>query len=294
MDEAFTALLVAIEYVRETAWRGDRARWDFPGVVRRRETSSLADISGPISARREMRTQPLANIRRMIRALDALEVSMTTNTDNHKFFLILAIVGALLCLAALVAADCLWLADECDLVRPDRPFSPFTKGVQGLLGFTLFFVSVGLAWCVAWEIKVKKSFADMIHAILSVSIYFCVVSAWTIALWPWLAGDAGSNVDTIVKIALASAALPTVLFVIWRERIASDASLDQRFNNAINRLGNPTESVRIASVYLLRLFRPYADYRIAALAALRSHLATAVISQSEFAAINEAIRRLQT
>ena len=240
-----------------------------------------------------MRTQPLANIRRTIRALDALEVSMTTNTDNHKFFRNLAILGASLCLLALATVPCLWLAYECDLILPDWPISLHTMIIQSLLISPVSVVSVVSAWHIAREIRVKQSFADMIHAILSVSIYFCVVSAWTIALWPWLAGDAGSNVDTIAKIALASAALPTVLFVIWRERIASDASLDQRFNNAINGLGNPTESVRIASVYSLRRFIPYADYRNAAYAALRSHLVTAAISQAEIDATTEAILHLQ-
>ena len=44
---------------------------------------------------------------------------MTTNTDNHKYFLILAIVGALLCLAAMVASVCLGFACEFDLIRSD-------------------------------------------------------------------------------------------------------------------------------------------------------------------------------
>ena len=224
---------------------------------------------------------------------------MTTNTDNHKYFLILAIVGALLCLAAMVASVCLGFAYEFDLIRSDRPISPFTRIIQCLLIFVFFVVAVGSAGLIAWELWRKKSFADMIHAVLSVTIYFCVVSAWTIALWPWLVDDKGSNADTIAKIALASAAIPTVLFVIWRERIASDASLDRRFNNAINALGNPTESVRIAAIYSLRPFRPYADYRNAALAALRSHLAIStglirpIMSQRENTATNDAIRHLE-
>ena len=55
---------------------------------------------------------------------------MTTNTDNHKYFLILAIVGALLCLAAMVASVCLGFAYEFDLIRSDRPISPFTRGCR--------------------------------------------------------------------------------------------------------------------------------------------------------------------
>ena len=218
---------------------------------------------------------------------------MTTNTHNHSFFLGLAIFGAFLCFAALVAVACLGFAYEFDLIRSGRPISPFTKVIQCLIILVICLVSTGSAAWVAWEIMVRQSFADMVHAILSVSIYFCVVSAWTIALWPWLAGDAGSNADTIGNIALASVALPTVLFVIWRERIASDASLDGRFNNAISMLGSSTEAVRIAAVYSMRRFAPHADYRDAALVALRSHLATAPTSQREIAVTNDTIQGLQ-
>ena len=224
---------------------------------------------------------------------------MTTNTDNHKYFGILAIVGASLCLAAMVALVCPGFAYEFGMIRSDRSISPCTRNIQCLLVLAITVVAWVSAVVIAWEVWRKKSFADMIHAVLSVTIYLCVVSAWTIALWPWLADGKGSNADTIAKIALASAAIPTVLFVIWRERIASDASLDRRFDNAINGLGNPTESVRIAAIYSLRQFRPYAHYRNAALAALRSHLATCpglirpILPQRENTATNDAIRHLE-
>ena len=221
-------------------------------------------------------------------------VPMTTNIDNHKYFLCIVVLGALLCPAALVGSVCLGFANEFDLIRSERSISPFTKIIQCLLILGLSIVSSGLAWFLARQITIKRSFADMIHAVLSVILYFCVVSAWTIALWPWLADGKGTNVDTIAKIAIVSSALPTVLFVIWRERVASDTSLDQRFQNAITALGNQTESVRIAAIHSLMPFRPHTDYRNAALAALRSHAATGpFLSVREIATINQAIQHLQ-
>ena len=224
---------------------------------------------------------------------------MTDNTDNHRCFLVLIAVGALLCPAAVVGSIFIGFAHELDLIHMERSTGYFTMVTQCLLILILTAVSAAAAVFLAWHILGKNTFDKMSDAILSVVMYFCVVSAWAIALWPWLAEGADANSDTIAKIALASAALPTVLFVIWRERIASAASLDQRFNNAISALGNQIESVRIAGIHSLRQFRPYANYRRAARVALESHAATAtgligpILSRRETDATAEAINHLR-
>ena len=70
--------------------------------------------------------------------------------------------------------------------------------------------------------------------------------------WWWLASGDSPNSESVQHMALGTAAVLTLLFVVWRERIASGKASFERYVEGVRMLGDASMVTRTAGVLIIR------------------------------------------
>ena len=129
----------------------------------------------------------------------------------------------------------LWVGGPIEGTYEGRRFFPLAESrsfgwlwfaIPGLL--LMILITVWL-WC---ERK-RETLTRMRHAIGCLFLIGGIVASWSIYAWPWLSGPNKPNSEIIRDIGLAVAAVLTLVFVIWRERIASEDAGTKRLSVAL-------------------------------------------------------------
>ena len=103
----------------------------------------------------------------------------------------------------------------------------FRPNEVGSLGIPLFVGMLATLW-LFFEKWCYGSLGRMRHVIAILILTGVAVLSWTTYAWMWLSNGNESNSATIRDIGLAIAAVLTLVFVIWRERIASSQASTAR------------------------------------------------------------------
>lgn len=148
------------------------------------------------------------------------------------------------------------------------------------------------------EKSARGSLPRLRHAIGMLTIFGLVVLSWSMYSWTWLSNEGESNSATLRNIGLAVAAVLTLIFVIWRERIASNQSSIARgmlaleqYQRGSDMLTSESEAVRIGGVGLLEKLGNQEEYRDLCLQLLRAVQRNAVGNEAE--AVEKAIDSLR-
>ena len=119
------------------------------------------------------------------------------------------------------------------------------------LKWDAFYISLPLAMWLAWEKSVRGSLSRIRHAIVILALIGVVIASASAASWEWLNNDADSNSESVQHIALGIAAVLTLIFVIWRERIASGKASFERYTSGVRMLGDETMTIRLAGIGII-------------------------------------------
>ena len=120
------------------------------------------------------------------------------------------------------------------------------------------------------QIRKKESLGRMRHAIAILGLLGLAIASASIYGWSWLNSGDDSNSGTIRNIALGIAAILTLVFVVWRERIASGTATFDRYESAVQMLGDPSVATCIAGIRIIRDLGRYPGYRTMGLPVLRA------------------------
>ena len=69
--------------------------------------------------------------------------------------------------------------------------------------------------------------------------------------WWWIASDDSPNSESVQHLALGTAAVLTLFFVVWRERIASGKAKFDRYTEGVRMLGDANMATRTAGVWII-------------------------------------------
>ena len=129
----------------------------------------------------------------------------------------------------------------------------------------LLFASLLLALPIAMYLTCQKcsrgSLERMRHSIAILTMIGLVIASASASSWEWLNDGADSNSQSVLHIALGTAAVLTLIFVIWRERIASGKASFDRFSRGVQMLGEGNMATRIAGVWVIVDVCQYPSYR---------------------------------
>ena len=134
----------------------------------------------------------------------------------------------------------------------------------------IFAASIGVSLYLGIEKTRLGELPRMRHAIGILFLIGLAIASASIYGWDWLNGDDDSNSATVRNIALGFAAALTLIFVIWRERIASGKATSDRFESAVQMLGDPSVATCIAGIRIIRDLGQYPRYRRMGLAVLNA------------------------
>ena len=111
----------------------------------------------------------------------------------------------------------------------------------------------------------------MRHAIGILGLIGVTITAASVFCWSWLSSNgASSNSQVIQHIALGVAAVLTLLFVIWRERIAGANASFEQYRTGVRMLGDTNMVTRIAGIQLLEEVGQYPRWSPLALQVLNA------------------------
>ena len=136
----------------------------------------------------------------------------------------------------------------------------------------------------------------MRHAIAILLLMGLAIASGSIFAWNWLNSGDDSNSATVRNIALGFAAALTPIFVIWRERIASGKATSDRYEKAVQMLGDPNPTICVAGIRIIDDLCRYPTYRQMGLAVLSAFVQYPTPSQlggrvrSRASAVREANR----
>ena len=199
----------------------------------------------------------------------------------------------------LILRLCGWDGTGCDYALSEHVGPVYRYGLQhGAL--VASFVGAGVLWCLQ---RIGESWR-MRFAIAALAQIVIAVGYITAYNWDWLSGS-GSPSDTIQNVGLGIAAVLTLIFVIWRERIASNVAADklsdslaERYQNGARMMASGNTIERIAGISLIEeLGRRHPRYHAMCLGLLNQWLSYRQqlgISPPEFQAVTDAISNLQT
>ena len=117
------------------------------------------------------------------------------------------------------------------------------------IAFPLSFV-LGL-W-LACEKVVGGSLHRVRHTIGILALLGLGIASVAGSNWWWLASSDSPNSETVQHMALGTAAVLTLLFVVWRERIASGKASFERYVEGVQMLGDANMATRTAGVLIIR------------------------------------------
>ena len=110
----------------------------------------------------------------------------------------------------------------------------------------------------------------MRHSIAILALAGLVIASASASSWEWLTDRADSNSQSVQHIALGTAAVLTLIFVIWRERIASEKASFDRFTSGVQMLGDANMATRVAGIWIIEDVCQYPRYRCQGLQVLRA------------------------
>lgn len=135
------------------------------------------------------------------------------------------------------------------------------------LGFAILATILIIIWLVCEDFR-NEQLSKMRHAIAILVLIGLAVASWSTYTWGWLNIGDESNSATIRNIGIAVATVLTLIFVIWRERIASERSGTAkkelnlaRFQRGTDMLSSKSEAVRIGGIALLRMLGQENEFR---------------------------------
>ena len=90
-----------------------------------------------------------------------------------------------------------------------------------------------------------------------------------------------SNSATVRNVALGFVAVLAPIFVIWRERIASGKAASDRYEKAVQMLGDPNLAICVAGIGVIEELGHYPTYKKMGLAVLSTFVEDPTPSRSE-------------
>ena len=135
-----------------------------------------------------------------------------------------------------------------------------------------FVISLLVAAVLALTKLRGRSLDRVRHALAVLAISGAAVASASMCVWDWLNGGQEPNSVTVRNVALGFAALLTVVFVIWRERIASGQASFERFQRGTNMLNDGNMAVRIGGICIIREVGRYWRYREQAVCVLEAFI----------------------
>ncbi|MXZ90331.1 MAG: hypothetical protein F4W95_15150 [Chloroflexi bacterium] len=193
-----------------------------------------------------------------------------------------------------------WAILECY----GTPGPSFLSGEGAAVLGALVIALLVMAW-LALEKKRTGSLARMRYAIAALTLIALVVLSWSMHSWTWLGSGSESNSATVRNIGFAVAAVLTLIFVIWRERIASwrasaanqqvttehSRMLLEQYRGGLDMLTSDFLAVRIGGVYVLQKLGNEQGYCSMCLEVLRAFQKDA--NEEEATAAENAINALE-
>ena len=140
----------------------------------------------------------------------------------------------------------------------------------GTLIWALLPVSLVFAAWLGWSKWLNGSLARMRDAMVILGLAGITVMSAAALGWGWLIDGTRPNSQVVQHLALGAAAILTLLFVIWRERIASENASFEQFKSGVQMLGDPNIVTRIAGVRLLARVGRFPRWRGPVLKVLRT------------------------
>ena len=174
-----------------------------------------------------------------------------------------------LLITGIAALDC-QLQDPFLSLVPDQLNKQFVCRCNQVVMWTIFGSSSVLVCYLFIERLAGKGIARMRHAIAILALLGLAITSVSIYGWNWLNQGDSPNSETIQHIALGVAVLLTVIFVIWRERIASGKATSDRYANAVQMLSDPNAATQIAGIRIIRDLGRYSLYQEMGLAVLQA------------------------
>ena len=156
-----------------------------------------------------------------------------------------------------------------------------------------FYFSLPLAVWLTREKCVNESLGRVRAAIAILALIGMVIASASASYWFWLSGDAEPNSQSVQHIALGLAAVLTLVFVVWRERIASGKATFERFTTGVQMLGDQNISTRLAGVGIILEVCENRVYRDQGLRVLRAFANNNTSASDDVRAAREAIKRLR-
>ena len=111
-------------------------------------------------------------------------------------------------------------------------------------------LSVVLGLWLAYEKGVDGSLHRVRHTIGILALLGLCLASVAGPNW-WLASGDSPNSESVQHMALGTAAVLTLLFVVWRERIASGKASFERFVEGVRMLGDASMTIRTAGVLII-------------------------------------------
>ena len=112
-------------------------------------------------------------------------------------------------------------------------------------------LSVVLGLWLAYEKGNEGSLHRVRHTIGILALLVLCLASVAGPNWWWLASGDSPNSASVQHMALGTAAVLTLLFVIWRERIASRKASFERYVEGVRMLGDASMTTRTAGVLII-------------------------------------------
>lgn len=199
----------------------------------------------------------------------------------------------------LIVRLCGWDGTGCDYALSEHVGSVYRSGLQH--GALVASIVGGVVLCYLQGSDQQWRMRYAIAGIAQIVIAAGYITAYN---WDGLNGSESPS-DTIRNVGLGIAAVLTLIFVIWRERIASNVAADklsdslaERYQNGARMMASGNTIERIAGISLIEeLGRGNPRYRAMCLGLLNQWLSYRQqlgISPPELQAVTDAISNLQT